>query len=227
MSKWSHVVALAAAFTVMLLGAAPSASADVANRAPISVNDPTPEPESDKGSPPEAPIGVDYQCYLHLTATCPLDPWGSTEITPPGGNRNKITASGSSDAYVTRFLSLPLGAPCKVDYKDNYASVAWWGSNPYNANKVTMTVEWDSDYVAGSISIGSPPSGSLNKGNGLLSWTDSTDNTWRMSLSDPSIYMTVCGSGRLTGVNYRVTGAFKFGSDTYRITGRDGAVPVG
>jgi len=175
-----------------------------------------------KPTPPGAPVVVQYTCLIGLSTDCPLRPYASQTITPPGGSSGLISASGTTTARVGR----PPGAyPCTVDYRNSSSEATWWGSNPYRASSVTLTDVWDTDYIAATgIGMSDKPSGSIDRGNGRLEWSTTLSNEWRLTHYDSSIRMNVdCFLGRLTGVNYNVSGTFQFGGSSYRINGYDGA----
>ncbi|NBI27453.1 hypothetical protein [Chengkuizengella marina] len=93
---------------------------------------------------------------------------------------------------------------------------AWLGSNPFNADKVTLA---DSISFTGvTVSVSVPASAGFSVSGSTASWTDSVNNTWQMN----HYYNNISATGFDIYVSQSTSATFKFGSSFYTPTASDG-----
>lgn len=146
-----------------------------------------------------------------ITLGC-LKPTKSTWISyGSGGN---ITAKGYSKVIANYVPSAYVGG---MRFTQNKSRVSWMGSSPYNATSITHTDSWDVDYLSGSVSISSAPSGSVSAGSGRLNWTTTVQNRWWTEHYDDDVRFSIKW-GSFNDAEYNVTGQFQFGGSFFRTT---------
>jgi hypothetical protein len=138
-----------------------------------------------------------------------LNPYGSRNITPPGGSNAAIQAYGHSYVQVPFFET-------SANYTNDTSTVQWLGGTPFNATSVTHTDYWTNDGIAISVSVSWPPGIGFSGSGSSASWATTVNNTWRTTHDWDSVYFSAFDIYR---VHFNVTGSFQFGSSFYGITG--------
>jgi hypothetical protein len=154
---------------------------------------------------------------LSLNHNVSLSSSNSETITPPGGNSGEIFASGTSFVQVPFFEG-------SANFTDNQSTVAWLGLQPFNADNVIQTDEWQVDTFGFSVTVSNPPSGSVSTSNGDVQWQTTVANNWMSAHSWDQVGFDAGLLGSIYRVRFNETGAFQFGSSFFATTGSDSAI---
>jgi hypothetical protein len=153
---------------------------------------------------------------LSLNHNVSLSPFNSETITPPGGNPGEIFASGTSFVEVPFFEG-------SANFTQNQSTVAWLGLQPFNADNVIQTDEWQVDTFGFSVTVSDPPSGSVSTSNGDVQWQTTVADNWMSTHSWDQVGFDAGILGSIYSVRFNETGAFQFGSSFFATTGSDSA----
>ncbi|WP_162907162.1 hypothetical protein [Allorhizocola rhizosphaerae] len=129
-------------------------------------------------------------------------------ITPPGGTEDEARSGFRSlvDVY-----QVPGCCYTQSDHYEGYSYSLWYGVDPFYATSIKHRDVWDIDYVAAGFSVGGAPSGSVNHGNGRVSYENTVNDTYAVEHNVEHIYLAVTG-GTILQVRQEVHGSFQFGS---------------
>jgi hypothetical protein len=98
---------------------------------------------------------------------------------------------------------------------NNSAQTVWLGTRPFNASSVTLTENWDIDFVAVSWTFSGAPSGTVNHGSGRISWSRTATNNYKVDHAWNELRLSV-QSGTIHNTRFDVSGEFQFGSNFFR-----------
>ena len=147
-----------------------------------------------------------------------LAPSGSQSVTLPDGARGTLTASGHSTA------SLPF-LEYYVTFTGSSSTVSWTGSRPLTADRVTLTDEWDVEYVGMKYVAFGLPTGAQEvsgPGSDAVIWSTTTAGTATASHSWGAVgFEPPDNYGQVYRVQHKVTGTFSFGSAVFSVSGSD------
>lgn len=140
--------------------------------------------------------------------TATLSGYNSKTITPPGGS------SSSIDSEFDDNLTYNL---CCHGSVDGDSHTHWWGTTPYNADRVKLSDKLTFKGVSVSIGAGSGWSISGGSTSKTATWTGTVYNNWRID----HYYYGITFDGYDLWASHDATGDYKFGTSFYTINAYD------
>ena len=150
--------------------------------------------------------------YAGSSYTCTLSRTINRYFTPPGGTYDRLQTSFSSSIKLVG--NSMLGTCSDVYYVQSHSSTLWWGTNPWNANEVTLSDVWSATgWAFTGVTISVPPGAGFSPSGNVLTWNSpSLYNSDRM---DHYTWGVRFSGSMLNGTDETAIGSMRFGTAWY------------